>query len=307
VTGLLDRFRDGDRQALARLLSHIENRSDLGTDALRALASYAGDSHVIGLTGPPGAGKSTLANEIIKAVRRRKKSIAVLAVDPSSPLTGGATLGDRIRMLESQNDPGVFLRSMASRGQMGGLTLAAFGALIALDSFGFDFVLIETVGAGQDEVDIARVADTVIVVQTPGMGDSIQAVKAGILEIADILVVNKADLPGADEVIRDLREQVRGGKTSGWRIPVLPVAAVDGAGVDQLLDELESHRKVASSTDSLTRKRLERLREHARMIAISEFSRFLDSVSMDNATGDPATLADTMIASFVSSHARTSE
>ena len=303
MSGLLERFRSGDRQALSRLLTNIENETPLGEEALQVLVAETGRAHIIGLTGPPGAGKSTLANQMVKHARRSGKRIAVLAIDPTSPFTGGAMLGDRIRMLESQDDDGVYLRSMASRGQIGGLTLAAFGSAIVLDAFGFDIVLIETVGAGQDEVDIARLADSVVLVQTPGMGDSIQAVKAGILEIADVLVVNKADQPGADEVVRDLREQVRGGTTASWRIPVLPVVAENGDGVDDLLAELAKHRTFAEQHKEIDRKRESRLHYHAKMLAVRELTRFLNGAfESPEESGDPASRANQMIDSFIDAY-----
>jgi LAO/AO transport system kinase len=302
VSGLLERFHAGDRQALARILTNIENQTPLGAEALRQLSLDTGNAHIIGLTGPPGAGKSTLANAIIKVVRRQDYKIAVLAIDPTSPFSGGATLGDRIRMLESQDDEGVFLRSMASRGLIGGLTIAAFGSAIALDAFGFDLILIETVGAGQDEVDIARLADSVIVVQTPGMGDSIQAVKAGILEIADILVVNKADQPGADETVRDLRQHVRSTQTKDWRAPVLPVVAATESGVDNLVAELSRHRNFALQQQTLDERREARLHQHAKMLAILEFTDFLNGqFNSPSGTSDPGQRSFEMIDSFVRS------
>jgi LAO/AO transport system kinase len=305
VSGLLSRFQNGDRQALARILTHIENETDVGDEALRALSQRTGHAHIIGLTGPPGAGKSTLANVIVKASRLKGQTIAVIAIDPSSPFSGGAMLGDRIRMLESQHDDGVYLRSMASRGQIGGLTIAAFGAAIALDAFGFDIVLIETVGAGQDEVDIARLADSVVLVQTPGMGDSIQAVKAGILEICDILVVNKADLPGADEVVRDLREQVREGPTEGWRIPVLPVSATSGEGIEQVLTELANHVNFSRKRQTLDQRQEARLHYHAKMLAVRELTRFLNGEYSSGArVSDPGERASAMLDSFTSARGR---
>lgn len=303
MSGLLERFLAGDRQALARILTNIENETTLGDEALRALARHTGDAHVVGLTGPPGAGKSTLANAIIRETRRQGRRIAVLAIDPSSPFTGGAMLGDRIRMLECQEDDDVYLRSMASRGQIGGLTLAAFGAAMVFDAFGFELVLIETVGAGQDEVDIARLADSVVLLQTPGMGDSIQAVKAGILEIADILVVNKADQPGVDEVVRDLREQVRTSQTAGWRIPVLPVAAADGEGVEQLLAEIANHRAFSTKQQTAGDRRNSRLHHHAKMLAVRTLTRYLNGTfESPTDSGNPAHRAEEMIESFIESH-----
>lgn len=300
MNGLLERFRCGDRQALARLLTHIENETSLADDAMQAISSLTGSAHVIGLTGPPGAGKSTLANEIVREVRRLGRTIAVLAIDPTSPVTGGATLGDRIRMLDMQGDEGVYLRSMASREQTGGLSLAAFGATMLLDAFGFDIVLIETVGAGQDEVDIARLADSVMVVQTPGSGDSIQAVKAGILEIADLLVVNKSDQPDADETIRTLREHVRDSGTANWRVPVIPVVAKTGQGIADILSELKNHRTIAGTSDRTTQtRRQQRARYHARMLAIRELARFIDNDRTDTSQSiNPHILADEMLDAF---------
>jgi LAO/AO transport system kinase len=300
VNGLLGRFLNGDRQALARLLSHVESETSLADEAIQTLSERTGDTHVIGLTGPPGAGKSTLANEIVREVRRSGRTIAVLAIDPTSPISGGATLGDRIRMLDMQDDPGVYLRSMASREQTGGLSLAAFGATILCEAFGFDVVLIETVGAGQDEVDIARLADTVLLVQTPGMGDGIQAVKAGILEIADILVVNKADLPGTDETVRTLREHVRHGSNPAWRVPVLPVIAHSAEGVPELVKTIGEHRTVSDGDSSpIGDRRRERTLYHARMLAIRDLARFIDS-QVDNMpkTDDPHALGKAMTERF---------
>ncbi|MEX2425444.1 MAG: methylmalonyl Co-A mutase-associated GTPase MeaB [Thermomicrobiaceae bacterium] len=299
MTGLLERFRAGDRRALSRILTHVENQTPLGYEALNHLNPDTGNAHIVGLTGPPGAGKSTLANAMIQAIRASEKRIAVVGVDPSSPVSGGAMLGDRIRMLEMQHDDGVYLRSMASRGQVGGLTVAAFGAALILDAFGFDYIVIETVGAGQDEVDIARLADSVVVVQTPGMGDSIQAVKAGILEIADILVVNKADQPGADEVVRDLRQQVRTGMSGEWRIPVVQLSAANGEGVNILINELINHHTHMMNRDFLGYKRNARTRQHARMLAIREFDDFLvQRFQLMDGASDPLKLAAEMINQF---------
>ena len=305
MSGLLERFRAGERHALARILTNIENETPLGYEAVRRLSLETGHAHIIGLTGPPGAGKSTLAHAIVKQARRLGKTIAVVAIDPTSPFTGGAMLGDRIRMLESQHDDGVYLRSMASRGHFGGLTLAAFGAVIALDAFGFDIVLIETVGAGQDEIDIVRVADSVILVQTPGMGDSIQAVKAGILEICDILVVNKADQPGADEVVRDLREQLRSNTTAGWRVPVLPVTASDGTGVDELVVQLQKHRSIAEEQETLEQRQEARVNHHARMLAVRQLTEYLNGeFTTDCMSADPVARSADMIESFIEAFER---
>jgi LAO/AO transport system kinase len=305
VTGLLDRFRRGDRRALSRLLSHVENQTKLGKSALKQLSSAQSDARILGLTGPPGAGKSTLANQLVREFRSREKTVAVLAIDPTSPHTGGATLGDRIRLLESQDDSGVYIRSMASRGQIGGLAIAAFGGAEMLGAFGFDQIIIETVGAGQDEVDIASLADTVVLLQTPGLGDSIQAVKAGILEIADIYVVNKADLPGADELARDLRQMVRMGSYEDWTPPVLLVSALDGSGVDSLVDVILYHQQALGTSCKLELRREKRAHFHARMLAIADLQRWLQTTSQDDMTnGDPVTRAERLLRAYVAERSR---
>lgn len=244
VPGLVEQFRAGNRRALARILTQVENDTAAGREALRALFGASGRAHVVGVTGPPGAGKSTLVNRLIATWRGRGRTVAVVAVDPSSSLTGGATLGDRVRMMETFADEGVFIRSMATRGALGGLARATRGIVWMLDAFGFDLVIIETVGVGQDEVEVARTAHTTLLLQVPGLGDDIQAIKAGVLEIADILVINKADRPGAGELKRDLAMMLTlGGHTQPgeWRVPIRDTIAAKGDGVDALADTVEVH------------------------------------------------------------------
>ena len=241
--GLSERVRNGDRRALARLATYVENDDPIGQAALAELYRDTGRAHVVGVTGPPGTGKSTLVNALIGHWRQQGRTLGVVAVDPSSPLSGGAALGDRIRMTERHADPGVFIRSMASRRAPGGLAATTAGVIHLLDAAGFDLVLVETVGVGQDEVAVARLAHTTLLVQAPGLGDGIQAMKAGILELGDLFVVNKADRPGADELARELSQMVHFGNVpdAKWRPPVLRVTATTGDGVDELASRTEAH------------------------------------------------------------------
>jgi len=257
LPGLLDRFRSGERRALARLLTQIENDTSAGREALRALFGATGRAHVVGVTGPPGAGKSTLVNRLIATWRERGRSVAVVAVDPSSSLTGGATLGDRVRMMETWADEAVFIRSMATRGALGGLARATRGIVWTLDAFGFDTIIIETVGVGQDEVEVARVAHTTLLLQVPGLGDDIQAIKAGVLEVADLLVVNKADRPGAGELKRDLAMMLTLGghpPEGAWRVPILATIAARGEGVVALVDKVEEHQRMLRASGAWARR-----------------------------------------------------
>ena len=236
----------GDRAALARVLTHIENDTEIGQQALDKLFPHTGNAHIIGITGAPGGGKSTLVNEMIRVWREQGKKVAVIAVDPSSPLTGGATLGDRVRMQEWFDDDGVFIRSMASRRFGGGLAQNTIAVAHAFDAAGFDPIVIETVGTGQDEVAIAGLAMTTLLVQVPGTGDGVQAIKAGSLEIGDVLVVTKGDRPEAAELVRDLRSIrsigiMAGTESTGWDQPVIRTSAYTGEGIDKLVDTVGQH------------------------------------------------------------------
>jgi LAO/AO transport system kinase len=235
----------GDQLAGARLIRLLEEGDPKGIEILKRLYPHTGTAFIMGITGPPGSGKSTLANCIISEVRRRKLKIAVVAIDPSSPISGGALLGDRIRMRRHTEDDGVFIRSMATRGHLGGLTKTTREAVLVFDAMGYDVILIETVGVGQDEVEIAQFAHSTAVVSLPGMGDDIQAMKAGLLEIADLLVVNKADTPGADDVVEQLRAMLDLGSRSQdeWLAPVLKTVAIKDRGIVELVDAYWQHRK----------------------------------------------------------------
>jgi LAO/AO transport system kinase len=240
---LLDQARSGDRRAMGRVLSIVENDEPGSADILRQTYAAAGNAIVVGVTGPPGGGKSTLVSRLVGAYREGGSRVAVVAVDPSSPFTGGAILGDRIRMQQRALDDGVFIRSMASRGHSGGLSRTTARVVSVLDALGSAVVIVETVGVGQEEVDVVRVADTVVLVTVPGLGDDIQAIKAGVLEIADVLVVNKADRPGADEAARDLAQMLTLGKgRTPWKPPVLRTSATTGEGIPELISAIERHR-----------------------------------------------------------------
>ena len=239
---LLARARSGDKRSIARLLSVVENDDPGAAEAMRALYPDTGRAQIFGITGPPGGGKSTLVNRLAGLYRERASRVAIVAVDPSSPFTGGAILGDRIRMRERFLDDGVFIRSMASRGHAGGLARATARVVNVLDALGTDVVLVETVGVGQEEVDVIRVVDTVCLVTVPGLGDDIQAIKAGVLEIADVLVVNKADRPGADETARDLAQMLSLAKDRPWKTPIVRTSAQSGDGLPQLVEAIDRHR-----------------------------------------------------------------
>lgn len=261
LADLVRRGLAGERRALARLITLVENRTAEGQAALHLLNPRTGHAYILGITGAPGSGKSTLTNELIKELRRRERTIGVVAVDPTSTLTGGAVLGDRIRMLENYQDPEVFIRSMATRGQLGGLAAMTNDVVRVLDACGKDVIIVETVGVGQDEVDIARAAHTTLMVEVPGMGDDIQAIKAGVLEIADVLVINKADRDGAEKLDLYLRSMLKLAPKKDWAVPIIKTIASRGEGVAQLVDTAEKHLTYLKHSGEYERRERARLRD----------------------------------------------
>lgn len=271
LSALIDGARVGQPRSVAKLISLVENNSARLPEAMRRLLPFSGRAHVVGVTGSPGVGKSTTTSAIVSHLRERGQRVGVLAIDPSSPFSGGALLGDRIRMQDHAVDSAVFIRSMATRGHLGGLSLATPQAIRVLDAAGCDVVLIETVGVGQSEVEVVGVADTVIVLVAPGMGDSVQAAKAGILEIGDIFVVNKADRDGASATSRELRHMISLGsrEPGGWTPPVLQAVAANGTGIAELLVEIDKHHEWASQSGSLRQRRVTRAADEIDAIAVA--------------------------------------
>lgn len=281
-TSLESRFFERNERALARAISLIEAGDEAGQALLQRVRSRGGRAHIVGVTGSPGSGKSTLADGLIAAARAQGKEVAVVAVDPTSPYSGGAILGDRIRMMRHHGDAGVFIRSMATRGHLGGLATATLQVTALLDAYGFDYVFVETVGVGQSEVDIVRVADTTVLTLTPGQGDGVQAFKAGIMEVADLFVINKFDHPGGDRLRREIKAalELTSWKEGVWRPPVAQTVASKGTGVEELLTQLGAHRRYLQETDALLTKRLERVRFEVSSLLSEGVRRRVDAKGM---------------------------
>ena len=271
VATLVSQAREGQPRAVARLISLVEDASPQLREVMASLQPFTGHAHVVGITGAPGVGKSTSTSALVGALRAQGKRVGVLAIDPSSPFSGGALLGDRIRMQEHATDPGVYIRSMASRGHLGGLSWSTPQALRVLDAAGCDVIILETVGVGQSEIEVVGVADTVLVLLAPGMGDGIQAAKAGILEIGDVFVVNKADRDGASATSRELRHMISlADRPEGaWRPPVLKTIASQGDGIPKVVDEIAAHFAWASESGELTKRRERRAADEIEAIALA--------------------------------------
>jgi LAO/AO transport system kinase len=307
-TSLFERVLQGDARAIARAISLIEDEAPEGAELVRRLFPSTGRGYQVGVTGPPGAGKSTLVDRLIAELRGRNRSVGVIAVDPTSPFSGGAILGDRVRMQTHMADSGVFIRSMATRGHLGGLAHATAEAALVLDASGKDIVLVETVGVGQDEIDIVRTADVSIVVLVPGAGDEVQALKAGIMEIADIFVVNKMDREGADRTAASIEAMLslKGFSEGAWRPPILKTRATTGTGISELLDTLDQFRAHMASTERERRRasaewRVNELLSHQflrhiheRVLSAGEFERMLDRIAARDT--DPYSVVDEILA-----------
>jgi GTPase len=307
---IIDRLRDGDPRTLARVITAVENRTRGSAELLKALFPYTGHARVLGLTGAPGAGKSTLVDQLAKHFRKQNEKVGIIAVDPTSPYTGGAILGDRIRMQDHHADPGIFIRSMATRGSLGGLARTTADVSSVLDASGRDLVMIETVGVGQDEIDIVRLADITVVILVPGMGDDVQSIKAGIMEIADIFVINKSDRDGAEHVEREIRAlQSLAARSDGWTPPIVKTIASDGRGVAELAQSISDYENYLKQ-GNLAQKRsihnwqerllemvrdtmLEKARNHLTPAMLSEYA--TEVVAHQR---DPYTLVEELIASI---------
>jgi LAO/AO transport system kinase len=281
---LADRLVAGDKRALARAITLIENDDPQGWELVHEVFPRTGRARIVGLTGPPGVGKSTLIGALTAEMRKAERQVAVLSIDPSSPFTRGALLGDRIRLSDHFLDSGVFIRSMASRGALGGLSEATLQAALLMDASGKDDVFIETVGVGQAEIDIVDHGDTIVLVLMPGSGDSIQALKAGVMEIPDIIVVNKADHPMTDTMIREIRGVLSLGPSTSWRVPIVKTEAAKGEGVAELAEKISEHREHIEAEGTLDERRARNLRNEVLELAASRMRRRLEAAVADDAS-----------------------
>lgn len=268
LESLMERFRGGDPRALARVISYLENEEPVVEQIMEQIYPFTGKAYIIGITGSPGAGKSSLVDCLTSLLRQKGETVGIVAVDPTSPFTGGALLGDRIRMQNHATDRGVFIRSMGTRGSLGGLAHTTADVVKAMDAFGFSRVIVETVGVGQAELDIMHLADTVVVVLTPGAGDAIQTIKAGIMEIADVFVINKSDLPGSDKITAEVEMMLdMQGYQQKWRPPVIKTSTLSGQGIEELLEAIENHRNHLLQEKALGEKRWSRARNETLELA----------------------------------------